>query len=71
MINYHSDPRGAEAALAEIETLGRRGAIIRADLEMVDDVRDLVAQSAEALGGLDVLVNNAGGRVSGEAFTAA
>ena len=42
------------------QALGRRGAIIRANLGTVGEVRDLVAQSAEALGGLDVLVNNAG-----------
>jgi glucose 1-dehydrogenase len=60
IINYNSDPRGAEEALAEVQALGRRGAIVRANLGTVSEVRDLVAQSAEALGGLDVLVNNAG-----------
>jgi glucose 1-dehydrogenase len=60
VINYNSDPRGAEEALAEVEALGRRGAIVRANLGTVAEVRDLVARSAEALGGLDVLVNNAG-----------
>jgi NAD(P)-dependent dehydrogenase (short-subunit alcohol dehydrogenase family) len=60
VINYNSDPRGAEEALAEVEALGRRGAIIKANLGTVAEVRDLVARSAEALGGLDVLVNNAG-----------
>lgn len=60
VINYNSDRRGAEQALAEVEALGRRGAIIRANLGTVAEVRELVAQSAEALGGLDVLVNNAG-----------
>ena len=60
VINYNSDPRGAEEALAEVEALGRRGAIIRANLGTVAEVRELVARSTEALGGLDVLVNNAG-----------
>ncbi len=60
VINYHSDPRGAEEALAEVHALGRRGAVIRANLGSVSEVRDLVAQSEAALGGLDVLVNNAG-----------
>jgi glucose 1-dehydrogenase len=60
VINYHSDPRGAEEALAEVEALGRHGAIIKANLGTVGDVRELVAQSAKVLGGLDVLVNNAG-----------
>src|ERR1043166_10342513 len=60
VINYNSDPRGAQEALAEVEALGRRGAILRANLGAVGEVRDLVSQSAEALSGLDVLVNNAG-----------
>jgi glucose 1-dehydrogenase len=60
VINYNSDPKGAEEALAEVEALGRRGAIIKANLGTVAEVRDLVARSADALGGLDVLVNNAG-----------
>jgi len=60
VVNYNSDPKGAEQVLAEIQALGRTGAILRANLGSVAEVRDLVARSAEALGGLDVLVNNAG-----------
>jgi glucose 1-dehydrogenase len=60
VVNYNSDPRGAEELLAEIHALGRRGASIKANLGDVTDVQRLVAESAEALGGLDVLVNNAG-----------
>jgi NAD(P)-dependent dehydrogenase (short-subunit alcohol dehydrogenase family) len=60
VINYNSDPGGAEEALAEVKALGRRGAIVKANLGTVAEVRDLVEQSAAALGGLDVLVNNAG-----------
>ena len=59
-VNYNSNPRGAEDALAEIRALGRRGASIEANLGDVADVQRLVGESAEALGGLDVLVNNAG-----------
>jgi glucose 1-dehydrogenase len=60
VVNYNSDPRGAEEVLADIQALGRRGASIKANLGDVADVQRLVAESAEALGGLDVLVNNAG-----------
>jgi glucose 1-dehydrogenase len=59
-INYRSDPKGAEDALAEVQACGRRGAILKGDVGSVTQVRELVARSAEALGGLDVLVNNAG-----------
>ena len=60
VVNYNSDPQGAEQVLEEIRALGRRGAIVRANLGSVAEVQELVAKSVEALGGLDVLVNNAG-----------
>jgi len=60
VVNYNSDPKGADEALTEIRAFGRLGASIKADLGDVADVQRLVAESAEALGGLDVLVNNAG-----------
>jgi glucose 1-dehydrogenase len=60
VVNYNSDPHGAEEALAEIRALGRQGAAIKANLGEVADVQRLVAESRDALGGLDVLVNNAG-----------
>jgi glucose 1-dehydrogenase len=60
VVNYNSDPAGADEALAEITALGRRGASIKANLGDVGDVQRLVSESAETLGGLDVLVNNAG-----------
>ena len=60
VINYRSDPKGAEEALAEVQAWGRRGAIFKGDMGSVAQVRELVVRSAEALGGLDVLVNNAG-----------
>ena len=59
-INYNSDPRGAEEALAEVEAAGRRGVMIQGNTGSVEAVRALVGASADALGGLDVLVNNAG-----------
>src|SRR5438876_374015 len=45
VINYNSDPRGAEQALAEVQALGRRGAIVRANLGEVADVERLVAEA--------------------------
>jgi glucose 1-dehydrogenase len=60
VINYNSDPKGADEALAEVQALGRRGAAFKANLGSVAEVNDLVARTVGVLGGLDVLVNNAG-----------
>jgi len=60
VINYNSDPGGADEAVAEIRALGRTSVALKGNVGSVDGVRTLVAESAKALGGLDVLVNNAG-----------
>jgi glucose 1-dehydrogenase len=59
-VNYNADRRGADEAVAEITALGRTAVALAGDVGRVADVRRLVAESAGALGGLDVLVNNAG-----------
>jgi len=50
----------AEATAKEIEELGRRSAAIRADVTRADDVEAMLAETRDRLGGLDVLVCNAG-----------
>lgn len=60
VINYNSDPKGAEETVARIQATGRRATAIKGDLGSVASVRALVEQGWEGLGGLDVLVNNAG-----------
>jgi NAD(P)-dependent dehydrogenase (short-subunit alcohol dehydrogenase family) len=55
--------RNEEEVLAAGDELRGAGTTVhaqRADVSSPDDVRDLVARSAEALGGVDFLVNNAG-----------
>jgi 3-oxoacyl-[acyl-carrier protein] reductase len=55
--------RDEEEVLAAGEALGRGGGTVhaqRTDVTRPDEVRDFVARSAEALGGIDGLVNNAG-----------
>jgi gluconate 5-dehydrogenase len=44
----------------EIEALGRRAAVVPMELAAVDGIDAGVAQAAAALGGLDILINNAG-----------
>ena len=45
---------------AEVEALGGRALVHRADVSQADQVQELVQAAQEALGGLDILINNAG-----------
>ncbi|WP_395651443.1 SDR family oxidoreductase [Brevundimonas sp.] len=58
-LHYRSDPDEAEATADEVRALGRRAAIVRADLTDEAEVRALVPAAVAALGPLSVLVNNA------------
>jgi NAD(P)-dependent dehydrogenase (short-subunit alcohol dehydrogenase family) len=59
-VGYRSDQRAAERTAAEISALGRRAAIARGDPSARAAVERVVAAAIDALGGLDLLVNNAG-----------
>jgi len=60
VLHYSHSSGGAESALALIEAMGLRATTCRADLGSVDESRGLARTAVEFLGGLDVLVNNAG-----------
>ena len=59
-IHYFSSEDGARKLKAQAERLGRRAEMLRADLTRETEANALVDGAANALGGLDVLVNNAG-----------
>jgi NAD(P)-dependent dehydrogenase (short-subunit alcohol dehydrogenase family) len=59
-ITWHSDEEGARGTAREVESHGRHAEIRQADLSEVERGRTVVAELADALGGIDVLVNNAG-----------
>ena len=59
-ITWHEDAEGAEATAAEVRGLGRRAEVRQLDLTALPGAADVVDELAEALGGVDVLVNNAG-----------
>ncbi|HXN94247.1 MAG TPA: SDR family NAD(P)-dependent oxidoreductase, partial [Candidatus Acidoferrales bacterium] len=57
VIHYRSSVADAQAAVAEIEKLGRRGKAIAADLTRVADIKRLFDEAAKQYGRLDILVN--------------
>jgi NAD(P)-dependent dehydrogenase (short-subunit alcohol dehydrogenase family) len=50
----------AQQVAAEIEALGRRASAIQTDVSQADSVREMIAACVDKLGGLNILVNNAG-----------
>lgn len=64
VINYRSNREEAERTLAEIEAEGGSGLIHQADVASAQDVAGLVAATVEAFGGIDFVVNLAGGMVA-------
>ena len=59
-INYASNAAEAEALVAALQESGHRAVAIKADVSNVAEVRQLFEQAEQALGKVDVLVNNAG-----------
>ncbi|MDQ3981355.1 MAG: SDR family NAD(P)-dependent oxidoreductase, partial [Actinomycetota bacterium] len=50
-----------ETLAKEIDSLGRRALVVRTDVTKREDIETLIDRTVAELGGLDVLVNNAGG----------
>ena len=59
-ITYTSSPQKADEVVRAIESNGGRALAIRADSADAEAVRNAVAQTVQAFGGLNILVNNAG-----------
>jgi NAD(P)-dependent dehydrogenase (short-subunit alcohol dehydrogenase family) len=64
-ITWHDDEDGARSTAREVEAAGRRAEIRRLDLAQLPGAADVIDELAEALGGVDVLVNNSGTSRSG------
>ncbi len=60
VLHCASSRSGADSAVAEIHAAGGRARVIQADLGDVNECWRVVDEAADWLGGLDVLVNNAG-----------
>src|SRR3954465_12679010 len=59
-ITWHRDEAAGEATAEEVRSLGRRAEVRPLDLTRLPEAADVVDELAEALGGVDVLVNDAG-----------
>ncbi|MEW6637044.1 MAG: glucose 1-dehydrogenase [Actinomycetota bacterium] len=59
-VHYPPFEGSAGETVAQIEKLGARASTVAGDLRSVSECERVVDEAAEALGGLDVLVNNAG-----------
>ncbi|MFF8192626.1 SDR family oxidoreductase [Streptomyces bobili] len=64
-LTYVNGKEAADDVVRAVEALGRRAVALRADSADADEAAGAVGAAADALGGLDVLVNNAGVGVLG------
>jgi NAD(P)-dependent dehydrogenase (short-subunit alcohol dehydrogenase family) len=60
VLHYSRSKKGAQSAVDEIQAMGRRAEAFQADLSEVEACFDLVEKGIDFLGGLDILMNNAG-----------
>ncbi len=60
---YHANEKGAEKVRGEIEQLGAKPLLIKADVRRREEIESMVEQTTKELGAIDILVNNAGSLV--------
>ncbi|MCE8015006.1 SDR family oxidoreductase [Halomonas sp. MCCC 1A17488] len=66
-VHYHASADAAEAVAADIRSSGGEAVVVKGDVSRSAEARRVVDEAAEQLGGLDLLINNAGdmlGRVT-------
>ena len=63
-VHYHSSADGARELAAQAEKLGRRCGSGQADLNTSEESNRIVAEAVAFLGGLDILINNAGSMIA-------
>ena len=59
-VTWHNDEQGGHATAQEVRGHGRRAEVRRLDLTDLPAAADVIDDLADTLGGVDVLVNNAG-----------
>jgi NAD(P)-dependent dehydrogenase (short-subunit alcohol dehydrogenase family) len=64
-INYRKNDEGAKETLREVEKYSS-GEIFKADLENIEDVKNMIGDIVEKYGNIDILVNNASDYLPGD-----
>jgi 3-oxoacyl-[acyl-carrier protein] reductase len=70
-VHYRSSAEAAQALTRDAASLGRRCGNVSADLTETEECERLVKEAVAFLGGLDVLVNNAGSLIARRSFAEA
>ena len=60
VISYHKNATAAQEVVKAVAALGRRSSAIQADTSSASDVQRMVVEAEAFLGGITILVNNAG-----------
>jgi len=60
VVNYSRSEDEARRTLADVEALGAKALLVRADVSQDDQVRAMVDETLGRFGAVDILVNNAG-----------
>lgn len=68
VITYFHNPDKAKNVVADIEAAGGKAIAIKANAVSGSDVKAAIAKTAEEFGGVDILINNAGGMVKRAPF---
>ncbi len=58
-VNYRERAEAAKAVCGEITGMGRKASAIQADVSLAADVKRMITEVEDSLGGIDILVNNA------------
>lgn len=60
VVNYTSNASAADEVVKLVEELGSKAIAIKADVSLEADVKNLIKETEEKLGKIDILINNAG-----------
>jgi 3-oxoacyl-[acyl-carrier protein] reductase len=67
LVHYRSSSAGAEHTAARVTEAGAESVIVQGDITSWSDIKRMVGQAFDELGGVDVLINNVGDMASGQA----